>query len=95
MTDAGPSMKSNEPKDFSLPYLLWVVVRGLARRHASRVPTKYFNTCISVCGLIVLIAPLALWVAWTKTIFFSILGVSLTALAIIVAIAWLTPDEPF
>ena len=88
-------MNRRRPGEPSVPYLLWIVVQGLARRRAARVPTRFFNVCISLCGLVVLVAPLALWIAWTKMIFFSILGASFIALLVIVTIAWLTPDEPF
>jgi hypothetical protein len=50
---------------------------------------------ITVCGLIALVTPLLLWLAWSKQTFWLVLALGCAALLIIYALIWSSPDERF
>lgn len=39
------------------------------------------NTLITICGLIALLTPLFLWMAWSTDVFYVILGIGCAAIA--------------
>jgi hypothetical protein len=53
------------------------------------------NRIIACCALIALVAPLLLWISWSKTGFFIILATAAVAVGIIQLLVWLYPDDPF
>jgi hypothetical protein len=48
---------------------------------------------ITVCGLIALVTPLLLWLAWSKEMFWLVIALGCAALLIICALVWSSPDE--
>ena len=51
------------------------------------------NIAITVCGLIALFAPLFLWMAWDRAVFWLILAVGCGAVAAVFLLVRLSPDE--
>jgi amino acid transporter len=51
------------------------------------------ETVLTICGLILILSPLALWISWTKAIFYSVLGVAGVALFVAYAMVMLTSDD--
>ena len=54
-----------------------------------------YSILITACGLGVLLTPLFLWVAWSPWAFWFVMAGGCTALLIIHALLWTSPDEPF
>jgi hypothetical protein len=53
------------------------------------------NLAVTVCGLAALMAPLLLWVVWSRPLFWLVVVVACTAiLALLSLIRW-WPDEKF
>lgn len=75
--------------------LLRRIPGAFGRRIRSVVPDAFANALLTICGLIVLVTPLALWVAWTKQIFFAVLGGGLIAFFIALAVIATAPDGDF
>jgi hypothetical protein len=50
---------------------------------------------ITVCGLVALLTPLLLWVAWSPQTFWLVTASGCAALLIIYVIIWTSPDEDF
>lgn len=65
----------------------------LARLQLGKISRALRQRCISICGVIALISPLMLWMSWSPTVFWTVLTVWITALAIIFALIWSSPDE--
>ncbi len=91
---AGPPAVRPAPGD-SLPVLLGQLVHALLTAGFARVPMVVINRVIAVCALLALVAPLLLWVSWSKTGFFIIIGMAVTAVGIIYLLVWLYPEDPF
>jgi hypothetical protein len=53
------------------------------------------SALITVCGLVALFTPLALWVAWSPWMFWLILACGCAALVIIYLVLEHSPDEFF
>jgi hypothetical protein len=51
------------------------------------------NIAITGCGLIALVAPLFLWLAWNKAVFWVVLAVACGAVAAIFLLIRLSPEE--
>jgi hypothetical protein len=50
---------------------------------------------VTICGLMALLTPLLLWVAWSKALFWLIMAGGCTALLVIYVLIWTAPDEHF
>jgi hypothetical protein len=48
---------------------------------------------ITACGLLALLTPLFLWVAWSQWAFWLIIAGGCAALLIIYVLIWTSPDE--
>ena len=81
------------------PESLWLLCRQLVhaglRAGFDRLPIALVNRIIAGCALLALVAPLLLWISWSKTGFFIIIGGAATAVGIIWLLIWLYPDDPF
>ena len=53
------------------------------------------NIAITVCGLIALFTPLLLWTAWSRPMFWLIIGVGCAAILTILLLIRRWPDEKF
>jgi hypothetical protein len=77
----------------------WLLLRQLVhaglRAGFDRLPIVVVNRIIAGCALAALVAPLLLWISWSKTGFFIIVGGAMTAVAIIYLLVWLYPEDPF
>lgn len=54
---------------------------------------RLFDYALSTLGLITLLSPLALWMAWSKTIFYIALGTAFGAMAAVVILVTLFPEK--
>jgi hypothetical protein len=79
----------------TLPVLLSQLVHALLRTGFDLVPITAINRIIAGCALVALVAPLLLWISWSKAGFFIIIGTAATAVGIIYLLIWLYPDDPF
>ena len=79
----------------SIRILLRRIPGALLRRIRSLVPDAVANALLMICGLIVLVTPLGLWVAWTTQIFFAVLAGGLIAFFIALAVIAAAPDGEF
>ena len=53
----------------------------------------FFDAVMSAVGLVIVAMPLAVWVAWTETVFFLVLAAGFVASALFCALAWLAPQS--
>ena len=81
--------------DDRLAVLLGQLAHALLRAGFDRLPLPLVNRVIAGCALVALISPLLLWVSWSKTGFFIIIGTAATAVGIIYLLIWLYPEDPF
>lgn len=51
------------------------------------------NIAITVCGLIALFAPLFLWMAWNKPVFWVVLAVGCGAVVVVFLLVRLAPED--
>ncbi len=79
----------------SWPRLLAQLAHALLRRGFDLVPIAVINRIIAGCSLFALVSPLLLWVSWSRTGFFIIMGSFLLAVGIIGLLVWLYPEDPF
>lgn len=54
---------------------------------------RLFDYALSVFGMIILLSPLALWMSWSQTIFYIILGTGLGAMAAVAVMVTLFPEK--
>jgi hypothetical protein len=80
-----------EPLHALLTQLLHASLRNAFRR----VSIDTINRIIAGCALIAMVTPLLLWVSWSKTGFFIIIGTAATCVGIIWVLIWLYPQDPF
>ena len=59
------------------------------------LPSRLRKGAITVCGLVALISPLLLWMAWSTTMFWAILAAGCGAILVIYLLVWSSPDETF
>ena len=81
--------------DDGLHTLLGQLAHAALAAGLRRVPIAVINRTIAGCALIALIAPLLLWISWSKTGFFVIIATAAAAVGIIRLLVWLYPDDPF
>lgn len=90
-----PGRAPGSPGVESARALLAQLAHALLARAFARLPLRLVNRIIACCALIALIAPLLLWIAWSKTGFFIIIASAAVAVGIIWLLVWLYPDDPF
>ncbi|MFT5392153.1 MAG: amino acid transporter [Gammaproteobacteria bacterium] len=78
--------------DSILGLLVTVPVAAL-RAVVHRFSPTAVEAILTICGLILILSPLALWISWTKAIFYSVLGVAGVALFVAYAMVMLTRDD--
>ena len=94
-TENTVSASSSQLDDKSILSLVLLLLKELLRLCVARLPAAVRNTCIPICTMIVLVTPLALWVAWSKLIFYIVLSTCAVALAVLLLLIWFSPDEYF
>jgi hypothetical protein len=63
------------------------------RSNRKGVPGVLRNLAITVCGLIALFAPLFLWIAWDKAVFWVVLAVGCGAVVAVFLLVRLAPED--
>jgi hypothetical protein len=87
--------QTTAPVAESLPGLLAQLLHASLRTAFRRVSIDTINRIIAGCALIAMVTPLLLWVSWSKTGFFIIIGTAATCVGIIWVLIWLYPEDPF
>lgn len=54
---------------------------------------RLFDYALSALGLVILLSPLALWMAWSETVFYITLGAGLGAMAAVAVLVTLFPGK--
>ncbi len=88
----GTSARRPETSD-STPALLVLLLKALARRWGQRLPPRVLHRCMSACGLVALLTPLGLWVAWSKLTLGVVLLAGFSALVVFLALLWMLPGD--
>jgi len=83
------------PAQESLALLCRQLVHAGLRAVLDRVPVKVIDRVIAGCALVALVAPLLLWISWSKTGFFIIIATAAAAVGIIWVLIWVYPEDPF
>jgi hypothetical protein len=65
----------------------------VAARRLEEVLGVLRDIAITLCGLIALFAPLFLWLAWNKAVFWVVLAVGCGAVVAIFVLVRLSPDQ--
>ena len=87
--------QANRPVAEPLQTLLVQLVQAMLRAAFRHVPISVMNRVIAGCALIAMASPLLLWISWSKTGFFIIIGTAMTCVAIIWLLIWLYPEDPY
>ena len=95
MTEPDALKRTKPPVAESLPALLTQLLHASLRTAFQRVSIDTINRIIGGCALIAMVTPLLLWVSWSKTGFFIIIGTAATCVGIIWVLIWLYPQDPF
>ena len=92
--DQGPLQRArNQQRAESLPRLLVLLVHALLARLCERVPPSVSRAGMTCCGVVLMIVPLALWVAWSKAVLFAVLLICVAAVALFLVFVWLAPGD--
>lgn len=73
----------------STPALLLLLLKAVA----ARLPPGIIRYCMSACGLVALLSPLGMWVAWSKLMLAVVLLTGVAAIALFLALLWLYPGD--
>lgn len=79
----------------SLRYLLVALVQACCKALFDLVPVAIIDRIITCCALFALVTPLLLWVSWSKTGFFIIIGTASACVGVIWILVWLYPEDPY
>ena len=79
----------NEPTLFRLVMLL---PGAILRTVLGLIPAPVSETLKVLCGLTLLISPLALWIAWNQLIFLAILSADAVAIAVFLGLLHFRDD---
>jgi hypothetical protein len=79
--------------DDSLLRLLGAVPLAVAQACVQKIPPALMGVLLTVCGLVLILSPLALWISWTTTIFNTVLSAALLALVIAFALIMLSRED--
>ncbi len=94
MTQPEVPKQTTAPVAESLPGLFAQLLHASLRTAFRRVSIHTINRIIAGCALIAMVTPLLLWVSWSKTGFFIIIGTAATCVGIIWVLIWLYPEDP-
>ena len=78
-----------------LRYLLIQLVQACLKAAFDRVPVGVIDRVITCCALVALVTPLLLWISWSKTGFFIIIGTTAACVGVIWLLIWLYPEDMF
>ena len=95
MTEPEVLKQTKPPAAESLHALLAQLIHASLRTALRRLSIDTVNRIIAGCALIAMVTPLLLWVSWSKTGFFIIIGTAATCVGIIWVLIWLYPEDPF
>lgn len=89
-----PDLAANEsePSAFQLVLML---LAGFISAGVSAIPERVRHGCISTCGMVVLFAPLMLWISWSKVVFYLVLSSGSCAVLIIWLLVRFAPEDYF
>ncbi len=73
--------------------LLGLLAPAAARRLVSRIPMSVRQGLVTLGGLVALATPVLLWISWSITVFYWVLGVGVGGVVLVVAVVWFSPEE--
>ena len=82
-----------ERESFGL--LLYWLCLALVARARTRTSMRVVRGGITCCSLVLLVSPLALWMAWSATALLGMLLLTGLAIGVILALVWLSPEDRF
>ena len=77
-----------------LPRLLVLLVHALLARLRAGVPPSVSRIGMTCCGVVLMIVPLALWVAWSKAVLFAVLVICVAAIALLLVFVDVLKELP-
>jgi hypothetical protein len=75
--------QDGSPDTGSLRVLLIQLIQASCKAAFDRVPVAIIDRIITCCALFALVTPLLLWVSWTKTGLFIVIGAASTCVGLI------------
>ncbi len=75
--------------------LLCALLPAVAHRLRGSIPLAIANRGISLCGIVLLVSPAALWMAWSATVLYTILLAVVIAFVLIMVLLWLGPGDHY
>ena len=88
-----PSSEKRAEREDTILSLLLAIPIAATQNVIQRLPRPAVGVILTVCGFILILSPLALWISWTPVIFNTVLGLALVALVIAYAIVMLGRDD--
>jgi len=76
------SLPRNGAKDGSLLHVVAAIPGAALRSLVARMPVPLWRALLGLCGAVLLVAPLLLWVAWSRTGYLTVLASAAVALVI-------------
>jgi uncharacterized membrane protein len=72
--------------------LVWLA-QALTARARARMSMRIVQGGITACGVVLMITPLVLWVAWSKLVLFLALAAVALAILVTLILVWLSPED--
>ena len=83
----------SSPISESTPKLVAMLAHAILRLGFNRIPLSTRQSMVSLFGMIALMTPLALWVSWSRTMLLVFTGIGVLAVAALLVIVWLSPED--
>ena len=77
----------------SLPRVLAALPGAALRTLLARMPEPLWRALLTLCSVVLLLAPLLLWVAWSRSGFLAVLACAGTAMGIAYLLVRYAPDH--
>ena len=84
---------STPPPPEPLWRLLAAIPLAALRLWVGKLPPALVGILLTVCGLVLIVSPLALWIAWSPAVFNIVLGITGVALLAAITLVTLGRDE--
>lgn len=91
--DTGRKDRNDGGSTESVLRLLGAVPISAARAAVQKIPPRLMGVLLTLCGLILILSPLALWISWTKTIFNAVLSTAILALVVAYGLISLSRED--
>ena len=79
---SSPLRRGDSDHDAALPRVLAALPGAALRALVAHMPVRLWRALLALCGAVLLLCPLLLWVAWTRSGYLAILAGAAAALVI-------------